>query len=60
MHSKAGGKVADKSIISVSPGQHKGWDAWHLKNGPLELVLVPHVGGRIMGMIWRKHDLSFT
>ncbi len=52
--------MAGKSIISVSPGQHKGWDAWHLKNGPLELVLVPHVGGRIMGMIWREHDLSFT
>ena len=59
-HSKAGGKVAGKSIISVSPGHHKEWDSWHLKNGPLELVLVPHVGGRIMGMIWREHDLSFT
>ncbi len=41
-------------------GNHKGWNAWHLQNGPLELIFVPQVGGRIMGMNWRGHDLCFT
>lgn len=47
-------------MVTLKQGQHKGWDAWHLQGGPLELVLVPQVGGRIMGMIWRGHDLCFT
>ena len=41
-------------------GNHKGWHAWHLQSGPLELIFVPQVGGRIMGMNWRGHDLCFT
>jgi hypothetical protein len=48
------------STIAVKQGRHKGWDSWHIQNGALELVLVPQVGGRIIGMIWRGHDLSFT
>lgn len=48
------------SKVTLRKGEHKGWDAWHLQSGPLELVLVPQVGGRIMGMLWRGHNLSFT
>lgn len=46
--------------ITLREGKHKGWDACHLERGPLTLILVPQVGGRIMGMLWRGHDLSFT
>lgn len=46
--------------ITLKEAKHKGWDAWRLQRGRLELILVPQVGGRIMGMIWRGHDLSFT
>ncbi len=46
--------------ITLTQGKHKGWNSWHLQSGQLELVLVPQVGGRIMGMVWRGHDLSFT
>ena len=52
--------MAAASEIALQQGRHKGWDCWHLQNGPLELVLVPQVGGRIMDIIWRKHNLSFT
>jgi len=31
-----------------------------MQSGPLELILIPQVGGRIMGMVWRDHNLSFT
>jgi hypothetical protein len=30
-----------------------------METGPLALVLVPQVGGRIMGMQWRGHELNF-
>ena len=46
--------------VAVIAGRYKGWGCWFLKNGPVELVLVPQVGGRIMGIRWRGHDLSFT
>ena len=46
--------------ITLMEAKHKGWDAWRLQRGRLELVLVPQVGGRIMGMIWRGRNLSFT
>jgi hypothetical protein len=46
--------------IAVVAGCYKGWNCWFLNNGPVELVLVPQVGGRIMGILWRGQDLSFT
>ncbi len=46
--------------VSLRRGRYKGWDSWHLSSGPLELVLVPQVGGRIMGLRWHDHDLFFT
>jgi hypothetical protein len=46
--------------VVVERGRFKGWEAWRLLSGPLELVVVPQVGGRIMGLLWRGHDLAFT
>lgn len=46
--------------VGLRRGRYKGWDSWHVSKGPLELVLVPQVGGRIMGLCWRDHDLFFT
>jgi hypothetical protein len=43
--------------VALKQRSYKGWDAWFLQRGPLELALVPQVGGRIMGMIWQGHDL---
>jgi hypothetical protein len=39
---------------------YKGWAAWSIGSGPLELILVPQVGGRIMGLRWRGDELFFT
>ena len=46
--------------VAVVAGRHKGWSCWYIKNAPVELILVPQVGGRIMGISWRGQDLSFT
>ena len=46
--------------IAVVARRYKGWSCWFLKNETVELVLVPQVGGRIMGIRWPGHDLSFT
>lgn len=48
------------SKVTLRQGKHKGWHAWHLQSGPLKLILVPQVGGRIIGMNWQGHDLCFT
>ena len=44
--------------VAVVAGRYKGWSGWFLKNGPVELVLVPQVGGRIMGIRWRGHQAA--
>ena len=48
------------TAVGVERATYKGWDAWKLISGPLELAVVPQVGGRIMGISWRGHDLSFA
>ncbi len=52
--------MGDSEHVSITQGKYKGWDSWHLRRGLLELVLVPQVGGRIMGMEWLGRNLSFT
>lgn len=47
-------------MAAVEKNQYKGWTSWHIQRDPLELVLVPQVGGRIMGLRWRGEDLFFT
>src|SRR5688572_979585 len=46
--------------VTLSPGHVHGWDGWWLRRPPLELGLVPSVGGRIMSMRWRGDELSFV
>lgn len=46
--------------VIVSPCTYRGWKALEIDGGPLKLVLVPQVGGRVMSMQWRGFDLSFT
>ncbi len=46
--------------VTLTERFFKGWDAWSIRRGALELVLVPQVGGRIMAVLWRGHDLLFT
>ncbi|MFQ5992051.1 MAG: DUF4380 domain-containing protein [Nitrospiraceae bacterium] len=48
------------SKVLIEQSSYKGWDASRIQNGPLELLLVPQVGGRTMGMRWRGHELAFT
>lgn len=45
--------------VQVQRERYKGWDVCRIEHGSLALVLVPQVGGRIMGMQWRGHELAF-
>src|SRR5258705_9327376 len=57
----AGTPVALQSVsVSARRGTVHGWDGWWIRRGPLELGLVPDVGGRLMSMRWRGHELSFV
>ena len=38
----------------------RGWDAHWIEHGPLTLVLVPQVGGRVMSVLWKGRELSFV
>ncbi len=38
----------------------RGWDAHWIECGPLTLILVPQVGGRIMSVLWKGRELSFV
>lgn len=42
--------------------RYAGWDnaAWMVGQGSLQLVLVPEVGGRIMGVRWQEQDLAWV
>ena len=51
--------TAPASVV-LKPVTYKGWSAWSVRRDPLELILVPQVGGRIMGMKWRGRELYFT
>ena len=44
----------------VTNESYHGWDAWRIENGPLALILVPQVGGRIMGLQWPGQELPFV
>ncbi|NJN45853.1 MAG: hypothetical protein HC808_04520 [Candidatus Competibacteraceae bacterium] len=48
------------SAISVRQADYRGWDAWWVERGPLTLILVPQVGGRIMDFHWHGHSLAFV
>jgi hypothetical protein len=44
----------------MTRGDVYGWDGTWLRRGPLALGLVPRVGGRLMSMRWRDHELAFV
>jgi hypothetical protein len=46
--------------VTWRPGMVSGWQGWWIARGWLELGLVPQVGGRLMSMRWRGHELSFV
>lgn len=46
--------------LGLGRGSFRGWDAWRIRRGPLDIVVVPAVGGRIMGLIWRDRQLAFV
>ena len=52
--------MSDTQDPVVTSGSYSGWDAWRIENGPLALILVPQVGGRIMGLQWHGQELSFV
>lgn len=46
------------SNITLKKADYNGWqDALWIEQGALTLILVPHVGGRIMGLRWQNQDL---
>lgn len=46
------------SNITFRKADYNGWqDALWIEQGSLTLILVPHVGGRIMGLRWQNQDL---
>ena len=47
--------------ISLKEADYAGWrNALWIEHGALTLVLVPQVGGRIMGLRWQDHDLYWV
>jgi len=51
---------AAPGTVDAGAGAVHGWDGWWIRRGPLELGLVPGVGGRLMSMRWHGHELSFV
>ncbi len=52
--------MAAPSPLTLEAQTYLGWDAWHIQRGPIELVLVPQVGGRLMRLAWNGTDIVFT
>jgi hypothetical protein len=52
--------MACERALGWKQDRFKGWECHLLRKGPLELVLVPQIGGRIMGCMWRGQQLFFT
>lgn len=50
--------MADR--IALEQTALRGWECWCIRRGPLELILLPQIGGRIIGLRWRGQDLFFT
>ncbi len=47
--------------ITLKKADYAGWkDAYWIEYGSLRLILVPQVGGRIMGLCWQDRDLYWV
>lgn len=52
--------AAATEVPQLQSVHYRGWQALRLERGPLALVLVPQVGGRIMAITWKGRELSFV
>ncbi len=52
--------MAGAGEVALKAVRYRGWDAWELSRDELALILVPQVGGRIMGLKWRDQALYFS
>ena len=63
-HQPRPGGVATPAGLTPPPAirsaPFKGWDAVWIERGPLTLILVPQVGGRIMSVCWHGRELAFV
>jgi hypothetical protein len=48
------------SRLTLRKQTYLGWPAWQIQQGPLELMLIPQVGGRVMRFAWEGENLLFT
>lgn len=48
------------TTVSLEQSTYCGWPAYWLRRGELELVVTPAMGGRLMRVAWRGHDLAYT
>lgn len=46
--------------VSLEQRDYHGWPAYFLRRGELELAITPSIGGRIMRVAWRGHDLVYS
>ncbi len=46
--------------VSLEQRDYHGWPAYFLRRGDLELAITPSIGGRIMRVAWRGHDLAYS
>lgn len=46
--------------VSLEQRDYHGWPAYFLRRGELELAITPSIGGRIMRVAWRGHDLAYS
>ena len=47
-------------VVSLARGAVHDWPGWWIRRGPLELGLVPEIGGRLMSLRWHGVELSFV
>ena len=52
--------MSSRDKVHIRTETYKGWDALRIEHGPLNLFLVPQVGGRLMGIQWRGQELAFV
>ena len=51
---------ADRTARMLEWTQYAGWPAVSMRDGALELLIVPSIGGRLMGIRHHGHELSFV
>ncbi len=48
------------TAVSLEQRDYCGWPAYWLRRGELELAIAPAIGGRILRVAWRGHDLAYA